>query len=109
MASTLEIPGTAVIGAGFAGVSCALALQSAGESVRLFDKGRGPGGRSSTRRTDHGRFDHGAPFFAASDPRFLEVVDVWRGHGVAAPWPGRFISLDRSGTCLLYTSPSPRD
>ncbi|MFX9626906.1 FAD-dependent oxidoreductase, partial [Acinetobacter baumannii] len=39
-----------IIGAGIAGLTCGEALVRAGHSVRLFDKGRGPGGRMSTRR-----------------------------------------------------------
>ena len=41
---------TAIIGAGIAGLACAQKLKQAGRSVKLFDKGRGPGGRMSTRR-----------------------------------------------------------
>ncbi|RED11889.1 NAD(P)/FAD-dependent oxidoreductase [Pontivivens insulae] len=52
---------TIVIGAGLAGLSLAIALQDAGRSVRVLDKGRGPGGRCSTRRSPVGLFDHGAP------------------------------------------------
>lgn len=42
----------AIIGAGMAGLSCARALVQAGVAVELFDKGRGPGGRMSTRRVE---------------------------------------------------------
>jgi len=50
----------AVIGAGLAGLSCTRALVAAGLHVEVFDKGRGPGGRVATRRSDFGAFDHGA-------------------------------------------------
>ena len=39
-----------VIGAGMSGIACARALQAEGVTVRLIDKGRGVGGRMSTRR-----------------------------------------------------------
>ena len=42
----------AIIGAGMAGLSCADALRDEGHEIALFDKGRGPGGRMSTRRVD---------------------------------------------------------
>ncbi|MBJ7471335.1 MAG: FAD-dependent oxidoreductase, partial [Solirubrobacteraceae bacterium] len=53
----------AVIGAGLAGISAAGALQAAGHGVVVFEKSRGAGGRTATRRGPGGmRFDHGAPF-----------------------------------------------
>ena len=59
----------AIVGAGLAGLACADQLVAGGHQVSLFDKGRGPGGRMSTRRMEDGwAFDHGAPWFAAHDP-----------------------------------------
>jgi renalase len=81
----------AIIGAGMAGLACAQRLTQAGLSVRLLDKGRGVGGRMSTRRiqTPQGEacFDHGAAFFTAEDPAFRRRVESWMRAGHAAPWP----------------------
>ncbi|OBX20693.1 hypothetical protein A9995_03070 [Erythrobacter sp. QSSC1-22B] len=81
----------AIIGAGMAGLSCARALKQAGLSVDIFDKGRGPGGRMSTRRVQvearELRFDHGAQYFTARDERFRAEVARWRDAGRVAPWP----------------------
>lgn len=81
----------AIIGAGMAGLSAASALAKAGREVVLFDKGRGPGGRMATRRmaTPHGEasFDHGAQFFAATDPEFAAQVARWERQGHVAGWP----------------------
>ncbi len=81
----------AIIGAGMAGLACAEALTSRGHSVRLFDKGRGPGGRMSTRRvmTEAGEatFDHGAQYFTARDPAFAAIVAGWEAQSVARRWP----------------------
>lgn len=81
----------AIIGAGMAGLSCAEALAAAGHAVRVLDKGRGPGGRMSTRRveTPEGEvsFDHGAQFFTVRDPAFAARAAAWTAAGVAAPWP----------------------
>ncbi|MCM8557864.1 NAD(P)/FAD-dependent oxidoreductase [Sphingomicrobium sediminis] len=81
----------AIIGAGMAGLSCAHALMRAGHDVRLFDKGRGPGGRMSTRRTVQDgetlRFDHGAQYFTVRDPKFAATVAEWEEAGIAARWP----------------------
>ena len=81
----------AIIGAGLAGLACAQRLTQAGLSVRLLDKGRGPGGRMSTRRIQtplgEASFDHGATAFTAEDPVFRDCVDGWILAGHAAPWP----------------------
>ena len=81
----------AIVGAGIAGLSCADRLAAAGHAVRLFDKGRGPGGRMSTRRVDMGGepvgFDHGAQYFTARDEEFLEQVLRWEADGLVARWP----------------------
>lgn len=80
-----------IVGAGIAGLACAAGLTAAGHDVVLFDKGRGPGGRMSTRRVPtplgEAHFDHGAQYFTARDPRFAALVGGWAADGVAAPWP----------------------
>ena len=81
----------AIIGAGMAGLACADVLRDAGHSVALFDKGRGAGGRMSSRRlvTPLGEvtLDHGAQYFTARDPGFRQLVLAWQDLGIAAPWP----------------------
>lgn len=81
----------AIVGAGISGLSCADALVGRGHKVMLFDKGRGPGGRMSTRRVEvQGRmlrFDHGAQYLTARDPAFAAQVAGWERDGVAARWP----------------------
>jgi hypothetical protein len=81
----------AIVGAGISGLSCADALIGHDHEIVLFDKGRGPGGRMSTRRVDvQGRtlrFDHGAQYFTARDPAFVAQVLRWESDGVAARWP----------------------
>ena len=80
----------AIVGAGMAGLSCATRLAALGHEVALFDKGRGPGGRMATRRVEADgtmlRFDHGAQYFTARDPRFVEQVARWEREGVVARW-----------------------
>lgn len=80
-----------IIGAGMAGLSCAVALAQAGHSARLLDKGRGPGGRMAARRTEvagqTSSFDHGAQYFTARDSGFQAAVAAWEALGAAARWP----------------------
>ena len=77
----------AIVGAGIAGATAARRLHESGWRVVLVDKGRGVGGRMATRRVDADRrFDHGAQYFTARDPRFAAAVEAWVARGVAAPW-----------------------
>ena len=79
-----------IIGAGMAGLSCAQSLRDRGHDPVLFDKGRGPGGRMSTRRIDtplgEAAFDHGAQYLTARDPAFVAQVDRWAQAGAVARW-----------------------
>lgn len=84
----------AVIGAGIAGLTAARTLQDQGHEVQLFDKGRGPGGRTSVRRTDGYEFDHGAQYFTARDARFQRLVESWCEAGIVAEWNARFVSIE---------------
>lgn len=79
----------AIVGAGVAGLACAHALQERGRAVVLFDKGRGPGGRTATRRAGDARgrgWDHGAPAFSAEGAGFRAAVASWEAAGIVAPW-----------------------
>jgi len=85
----------AIIGAGLAGLACANRLREAGREVRLFDKGRTPGGRVATKRLEVAgqtlRFDHGAQYFTARDPAFAALL----AQTGAQPWPDaeRFVPV----------------
>lgn len=105
----------AVVGGGIAGASAARRLADRGAAVTLIDLGRAPAGRMSTRRvrvpsdthgtasstgealTEELRFDHGAPFFTATDERFRAVVTTWSNDGIVMPRFGRFMFLDEIG------------
>ncbi len=76
----------AIIGAGIAGLSAAQALQSAGQTVHLFDKGHGSGGRMASKRSEAGALDLGAQYFTARDRRFVEELQHWVAAGWAAQW-----------------------
>jgi predicted NAD/FAD-dependent oxidoreductase len=76
----------AIIGAGISGLMAATYLAEKGKNSVLFDKGRGPGGRMSTRRFGEFRLDHGAQFFTVRDPRFEKYVQSWEKAGVAKIW-----------------------
>ena len=85
-----ERPSVAVLGAGMAGAVVGRRLAEAGLSVRVFDKGRGVGGRMATRRVVDVdlQFDHGAQFMRAHGPAFAARLADWERRGVVAPWTG---------------------
>lgn len=76
-----EFETAAIIGAGVAGLACAQDLRAAGVDVVVYEKSRGPGGRTATRREGTLRFDHGAQHL---DPGALDgtpaaaTVAAWR-------------------------------
>jgi len=94
----------AVIGAGIAGLAAARALSAAGVSTVVLDKGRGPGGRTSTRRREGFTFDHGAQFLTARDERFRREVDSWLASGCVARWEPR-VAISDGGRL----TPDPRE
>jgi len=79
-----------IVGAGMAGLACAEALTQRRHVITLLDKGRGPGGRMSTRRlataAGEASFDHGAQYFTVRDPAFRARVEAWMAAGCVAPW-----------------------
>lgn len=83
----------AIIGGGVAGLTAARHLAST-QTVTVFDKARGPGGRLANRRRAGFAFDFGAQFFTARDPRFLTEITALRGAGVVAPWHCRFAEIE---------------
>jgi predicted NAD/FAD-dependent oxidoreductase len=76
----------AIIGAGLAGLSCAVRLTALGHQVELFEKSRGPAGRMSTKRGEGWAADHGAQYFTARDPLFIEQVKKWVADQTVALW-----------------------
>jgi len=97
----------AVVGAGIAGLAAASTLARQGLGVRVFERGRGPGGRAAHRRAGAHTFDHGAQYFTARDAHFARHCGDWAEAGVIAPWRGRIVALNRGGAAAP-TSPLAR-
>jgi photolyase PhrII len=82
-------PRVLVVGAGLAGAWCARTLADQGMEVTLVDKGRGPGGRTSTRRADGLAWDHGAQYFTFRSRHLQRFADAWMHAGLLAKWHPR--------------------
>jgi hypothetical protein len=61
-------------------------LQNNGWKVIVLDKGRGVGGRMSTRRIADGKADHGAQYFSTKTPNFQEFTKQLLTENIAAEW-----------------------
>jgi hypothetical protein len=95
----------AIVGAGMAGLACALRLGGAGQPARIFDKGSAPGGRIATRRREDSSFDHGAQYFTAREPAFQSLV-AWGGsRGTAARWTPRWPGGEQEARTLWVGAP----
>lgn len=64
----------ALIGVGVSGLSFLSFINRKKFNIEIFEKSRGFSGRLSTRRTDCGKFDHGAQFFTIKNNIFKEFL-----------------------------------
>lgn len=75
-----------IIGAGMAGLSAARILTQKGYEVIVLDKGRGVGGRMSTRTVENAKADHGAQYFSVKTPEFQTLISELQSDNVTAEW-----------------------
>jgi predicted NAD/FAD-dependent oxidoreductase len=88
-------PKVAIIGAGIAGLSCANHLADKDIHATVFEKSKGVGGRTSTRRVEPNlSFDHGAQYFTVRNPILQSFVNTWENFGVVSEWKGRIVKLN---------------
>ncbi len=66
----------AIVGAGLAGLSCALRLESAGLSVALIEAEDAPGGRIRTDQVDGFRLDRGFQILLTGYPELAHQIDL---------------------------------
>ncbi|MBB3156937.1 hypothetical protein FHS07_000621 [Microbacterium proteolyticum] len=87
-----------VVGGGISGLACARAVQDAGRSVRVLDRGRRVGGRLSSRTIDGRPVDLGASYFVVGEAaEFGHVVADWEERELARPWTDTFQVIDAEG------------
>ena len=75
-----------IIGAGMAGLSAARVLTRKGHEVTVLDKGRGVGGRMSTRAIENAKADHGAQYFSVKTPEFQAFISELQLDNIIAEW-----------------------
>ena len=84
-----------VIGSGISGATIANLL-SKKYSVDVYDKARGPGGRSNHKRLDKLRgFDHGTQYISPKSPAFKKFTKKLIDKKVLKVWGGehKFLSV----------------
>ena len=86
-----------VVGAGIAGIACAVELKAAGVEVRVVERARTVGGRMASRRIEGRPVDLGAAYFTVRDPEFAQVVARWRSVGLIRPWTSELAVFGGSG------------
>ena len=69
-----------------AGLSAANELVKNGHQVVVLDKGRGVGGRMSTRTINEAKADHGAQYFSAKNLEFQELISKLQSENIVAEW-----------------------
>ena len=83
-----------VIGSGISGATIANLL-SKKNSVALFDKARGPGGRSSIKRLDKTRgFDHGTQYISPKSRPFKKFINELIKKNLLKKWTGKHLFLN---------------
>jgi hypothetical protein len=98
----------AICGSGIAGSMAAYVLSKDSRfAVTVFEAGRGPGGRTSTRRAGDFVFDHGAQYISyPKDKNFLPIFSDWRNKNIISQWDGIFATVQTSTTDIKYSDPS---
>ena len=84
-----------VIGSGISGATIANLL-SKKNSVHIYDKARGPGGRSSFKRLKKSKgFDHGAQYISPKSIQFKKFITNLRKKKILKKWSGKHIFLNK--------------
>ena len=82
-----------IVGSGIAGSTIANLL-SKKYTVEIFDKARGPGGRTSNRRyKDNLSFDHGLQYFSPKSNKFKKFILDLKKKKILKEWTGKHLDF----------------
>jgi len=82
-----------IVGSGVAGSTIANLL-SKKYSVEIFDKARGPGGRTSNRRYGNGlSFDHGLQYISPKSSKFKKFILNLKKKKILKEWAGKHLDF----------------
>ena len=85
-----------IIGSGISGATIANLLNKK-HSVDLFDKARGPGGRSSFKRLDKFKgFDHGTQYISPKTLPFKKFIKELIKKKILKNWGGKHLFLNQN-------------
>ena len=84
-----------VIGSGISGATIANLLCKK-NSVHIYDKARGPGGRCSFKRINNLEgFDHGAQYISPKSIQFRKFIEKLLKKKILKLWNGKHIYLNK--------------
>lgn len=69
-----------------AGLSAARILTQKGHEITVLDKGRGVGGRMSTRTIENAKADHGAQYFSVKTIEFQTLISELQTENITSEW-----------------------
>lgn len=96
-----------VVGAGVAGLTCALRLEEEGLKVRVLEAAETPGGRMSTDRVNGFTLDHGFQVFLTAYPECRRWLD-YEPLGLQAFRPGAYVQFRGKRSMLSDPWRDPR-
>ena len=85
-----------IIGSGISGSTIANLLNKK-NSVEVYDKARGPGGRSSFKRLNKNQgFDHGMQYISPKSLKFKKFINDLIKKNVLKKWQGKHVYLKKA-------------
>jgi hypothetical protein len=107
MIDTHPIQSVAIIGAGLAGISCAVSLLKAVNHVTIFEQETQSGGRMVSRQQDEFQFDSGAQYFTVRSDAFRRQVREWQDQWLIEEWQAWLVDLE-NGEALSHEDGATR-